>query len=199
MCVGNADAVTAVVAADNVVSTAAGQSKTSAADSNALLKCLLENAAKTAAAEAAAARVSAGSSEQTSQPNSLDRSYKLAAITPEQQRQMSSVVPPTRPAVTLPLPTVGQPPVHHQRPPIPLSTVARLSMTHPTMPSRPAILQTTVMRPGLPHSTVVRPQSAVPPFHEDPYPWSSQLGIAPEAWATIPRRDKQQLYGAKLS
>lgn len=186
MCAGSAAAAAAGIDSESAVP---------GSDSNALLKRLLENAAKSSAAAEAG-------------DPSVERSYKLATITPEQQRQLNTVIQstyPPRSTIPLSLPTVGQPPVH-QRPTQTLSTVPRMTMPHTAVPRlgmphsalpRPALLQTTVMRPGIPHSASI-PRAGLPPYHEDPYPWNSQLGISPESWAAIPPRDRQQIYGANF-
>lgn len=32
----------------------------------------------------------------------------------------------------------------------------------------------------------------------DPFPWNPQMGFSPEVWVTLPRKEKQHIYGATL-
>lgn len=29
----------------------------------------------------------------------------------------------------------------------------------------------------------------------DPYPWNAQMGISPEAWSRLPKKERQDIYG----
>lgn len=128
----------------------------SAAESNALLKRLLENAKTRPGLDEIPAH---------------QRSHKLATITPDEQRQMVTVhsSPQQQPSNTLPQSSMQQGTLSHTK----------------LLQSQPApVLQS-------------KSRAMTANFSDEhQYPWSPQLGISPNAWAVIPRRDRQQIYGA---